>query len=72
MDRQNEEWERGVNITDSTEESFIDKWHHIIIETPGTITGASQADAALIMVPADGKFTTANAEGYYSAREIQG
>ena len=79
MDRQKEEWERGVNIACSTKESFTDKWHCTIIDTPGhrdfiknTITGTSQADAALIMVPADGKFTAANAKGYYSAREIQG
>ena len=79
MNRKKEEWERGVNIAYSTKESFTDKWHYIITDTPGhrdfiksTITGASQADAALIMVPADGKFTFANAKGYYSAREIQG
>ena len=44
------------------------RWHYIITDTLGhidfiksTITGASQADATHIMVPADGKFTTANA-----------
>ena len=79
MDRQNEEWERGVNIAHSNKESFTDKWHHIIADTPGhrdiinsTITGASQAVAALIVVPADRKFTSANAKGHHSAREIQG
>merc|ERR1712021_325610 len=34
--------------------------------------GASQADVALIMVPADGNFTTAIAKGNHKAGEIQG
>merc|ERR1712070_728742 len=36
------------------------------------ITGASQADCALVMVPADGNFTTAIAKGNHKAGEIQG
>merc|ERR1712199_36842 len=36
------------------------------------ITGASQADVALIMVPADGNFTTAIAKGNAKAGEVQG
>merc|ERR1712124_153392 len=36
------------------------------------ITGASQADVALVMVPADGNFTTAIAKGNHKAGEIQG
>ena len=36
------------------------------------ITGASQADVALIMLPADGNFTTAIAKGDQKAGEIQG
>merc|ERR1711861_30096 len=36
------------------------------------ITGASQADVALIMVPSDGNFTTAIAKGNHKAGEIQG
>jgi len=36
------------------------------------ITGASQADCSLIMVPADGNFTTAIAKGNHKAGEIQG
>merc|ERR1712182_130122 len=34
--------------------------------------GASQADVALIMVPADGNFTTAIARGNHKAGEVQG
>ena len=79
MDRQSEEWERDVNIVYSKKVSFTDKWHYIITDTPGQrdfiktmITGVSQSDSAPTMVPADGKFTTANAKGHYSARAIQG
>merc|ERR1712186_160020 len=36
------------------------------------ITGASQADVALTMMPADGNFTTAIAKGNHKAGEIQG
>ena len=44
--------------------------HYTIIDAPGhrdfiknVTAGASQADVALIMVPADGNFTTAIAKG---------
>eukprot|EP00974_Lingulodinium_polyedra_P063227 6103281-Lingulodinium_polyedra.AAC.1 len=36
------------------------------------ITGASQAEVAVIMVPADGNFTTAIDRGKHEASEIQG
>ena len=36
------------------------------------ITGGSQADVVLIMVPADGSFTTAIAKSNHKAGEIQG
>ena len=79
MDRQKEERERGVTISCTTKEFFTEKWHHTIIDAPGhrdfiknMITGASQADVALIMVPADGNFTTAIAKGNHKAGAIQG
>jgi elongation factor 1-alpha len=36
------------------------------------ITGASQADVALLMVPSDGNFTAAIAKGNHKAGEVQG
>merc|ERR1711865_1311150 len=79
MDRQKEERERGVTIACTTKEFYTEKWHYTIIDAPGhrdfiknMITGASQADCALVMVPADGNFTTAIAKGNHKAGEIQG
>merc|ERR1712127_428323 len=36
------------------------------------ISGAAQADVALLMVPADGNFTTAIQKGNHKAGEVQG
>jgi len=79
MDRQKEERERGVTIACTTKEFFTAKWHYTIIDAPGhrdfiknMISGAAQADVCLLMVPADGNFTTAIQKGDHKAAEIQG
>eukprot|EP00928_Gymnodinium_smaydae_P096114 TRINITY_DN8423_c1_g1_i1.p2 TRINITY_DN8423_c1_g1~~TRINITY_DN8423_c1_g1_i1.p2 ORF type:complete len:103 (+),score=22.19 TRINITY_DN8423_c1_g1_i1:42-311(+) len=78
MDRQKEERERGVTIACTTKEFYTEKWHYTIIDAPGhrdfiknMITGASQADCAMGMVPAAGNFTTAIANGHPQHGHIQ-
>eukprot|EP00798_Chlamydomonas_sp_ICE-L_P005975 gene5975-5261_t len=79
MDTQKEERARGVTISCTTKEFFTEKWHYTIIDAPGhrdfiknMISGAAQADVCLLMVPADGNFTTAIQKGDHKAAEIQG
>merc|ERR1712093_734073 len=79
MDRCKEERERGVTISCTTKEFFTDNWHYTIIDAPGhrdfiknMISGAAQADVALLMVPADGNFTTAIQKGNHKQGLVQG
>jgi elongation factor 1-alpha len=79
MDRQKDERERGVTISCTTKEFFTTSYHYTVIDAPGhrdfiknMITGASQADIALIMIPADGNFATSIAKGNHKAGEVQG
>ena len=78
MDKDKAERERGVTINCTTKEFFTDSYHYTIVDAPGhrdyvknMITGAGQADVALLLVPAEG-FETAIAKGDHSTGEIQG
>merc|ERR1712087_102936 len=79
MDRQKEERERGVTISCTTKEFFTSKWHFTIIDAPGhkdfiknMISGAAQADLAILMIPADGNFEISLQKGNHKTGELIG
>jgi elongation factor 1-alpha len=79
MDTQKDERDRGVTIKCTTKEFFTDQYHYSVIDAPGhrdfiknMISGAAQADVGLLMVPADGNFTTAIQKGDHKQGIVQG
>jgi elongation factor 1-alpha len=79
MDRQKEERARGVTITCTTKEFFTPNYHYTIVDAPGhrdyiknMISGSSQADVAILMIPADGNFATSIAKGNAKEGEVMG
>merc|ERR1712159_979993 len=79
MDTQKDERERGVTIKCTTKEFFTDQYHYSVIDAPGhrdfiknVISGAAQADVGVLMIPADGNFTTAIQKGDHKAGQVQG
>lgn len=71
LDNNKEERERGITITCNTKEFFTKQWHYSIVDAPGHkdyinnfISGSSQTDAMLLLVPAEvGGFEAAIARG---------
>jgi elongation factor 1-alpha len=70
MDTGKEERARGITINCQTQCFETDNWDYTLTDAPGhadfiknMITGAGQADVAILMVPADGNFEAAISKG---------
>lgn len=78
-DNTKEERARGITINATVKEFFTPNFHYTIIDCPGhkdfmknMISGASQADVGVLLVPADGNFATSLAKGDKKAGEVKG
>lgn len=78
-DNSKEERERGITINATVKEFFTDNYHYTILDCPGhrdfmknMISGSSQADIGVLIVPADGNFATSLAKGDKKAGEVKG
>eukprot|EP01083_Nonionella_stella_P161908 530878_1 len=80
MDKSAQERNRGVTIDCCTRDFYTEKFHYSIIDAPGhrdfiknMISGTSQADCALLMVPADkGGFESSIASANHKKGQVEG
>lgn len=80
MDTTKAEQERGITIQTTTREFFTSNYHYSIVDCPGhkdfvknMVSGASQCDVAIILVPAEtGGFETAISKHDHKSGKMEG